>query len=897
MSQHAVIPHGAPVHGNHNLPVRPPDRLFGRDSDLASVHLVLKAGTAVLLHGPAGIGKTALAAALASGYAELPGGVIWFETAHDSFQSLLNRITRAYGSTIPDTDHDQAIAIVRDLLHSNRPMIVLDGHVNLEAAREFVRQCAGGVPLLLTHTTMAPGPWTPHEVGPLGDDDAEAMLIHQAGRSAGESQLAGLSRALEGHALSIVVAAHQIANTDPDTFLSQIPAGETNRPMGVLMAAYRLLPPALQGMVLLLGTTFTGSASDELLSNTGGAPVSVIRPAMRQLVTRGFAVERMVDDQLHFATHELIQAFAQAFLRGKQQLEAMQMRQLRGVLTYLRQYTRDNTPAAHNRLAAEISSILEAGVFAAQHNLIDQLQNLIDMLGPVTSDSFVGARGFEQEFNWLKYLTKQPGASNDGLLAISETPITVVEEPRFEAAIASRAYPPAAEIPVVEGQPLAEKEAQPDDGAALDEAEDEFEIPEPEVWEVVPDLGEEVVEIEASIEPEIEEILPDLEPMAAMLEADVSDIEEELNAFMQGESVSEEQYVPPVYEELVSADDALTPLTMPEFEEMPDTYETAETPSVDADMLLQMAQEAQDPALAIANYSQALAAYQSSGRTDEQLDVLVTLSALSLEQDDYDNALTYLDQGLDLAEQLDKPRQEGRLLVMLGDLQFGLGKRDGAETAYREAVSVLRPVEDWLNIGLALEKLGYLYLDLGRVEDALAVLEQSAPILERAEQLDHVITVLDEIGDTYVTLLNWDKAQHHYTRALTLAQQTGDLASAFEQYYQLGQIAEVRKNRDSAALFYRRALHTAFEMDKSEEQGETLLALGRLLIDDTVQLNRVIQILEEASILLPANTEVQRLLRRAKTRRSRLSEAGVTLLLAEDSLQNYAHAADEAAQT
>jgi hypothetical protein len=66
-----------------------------------------------------------------------------------------------------------------------------------------------------------------------------------------------------------------------------------------------------------------------------------------------------------------------------------------------------------------------------------------------------------------------------------------------------------------------------------------------------------------------------------------------------------------------------------------------------------------------------------------------------------------------------------------------------------------------------------------------------------------------------------------------------------------------------------------------------------MLVDDTAYLNRSLQLLQAASELLPDDTEVKRLLNRAKTRQERLLRAGITLPLAEESLEEFARSAAE----
>jgi len=781
MSQQPVVPHGAPIHGNHNLPVHPPDRLFGRDADIASVHLALKAGTAVLLHGPAGAGKTALAAALAAGYAELPGGVLWFDTANDTIRSLLNRVARAYTLPIADLSDDTSAQTqaIHDLLQQNHPLVVLDGHLQFDAAREFVRLCASGIPLLLTHSRLVPGPWTPYNVGLLSEPDAEAMLMHLSEMPL-EAELTSISQALAGHPLSIFVAARQFAtgSIQPADLLSrinEIPTDETSREIGVLMTAYRLLPSTLQGMVLLLGTAFAGGASEELLSDVSNAPANVIRTAMRQLVTRGFALERAAYDQPYFAAHELVQVFAQAFLQGKQQLDTMRLRHLRGLLTFVRRYTSDSSPVNQNRLATEIDNILAASVYAAQHQQA-LLQELVQAVTTPAAASFVTARGFQPEFEWLSYLLQHPEAAPMGLLSV----------PRLEIA----------EV----------------------------------VKETPPDVTEEDTSPAQPIDIKAAELAVQGQPEALL------------------------------------------------------SIEEARSLQQSAQQLAAQGNTAQ----AISQFSQALATYRANGDVADELEALEALATLSLQQENAEAVLTYVDQGMALAQKLDNPQREGHMLTLLGDLQAMLGHDEGAEVAYQEAINALRPTEAWLDIGVVLDKLASLYLDMGRSQDAVAMLEQTISIFDRIRRDDHLLTAYRRLGDVHARLMNWDKALTYHTQALELIRESGDSQAVLEQMKQLGQLSETSGDRDGAQSYYRQALGIAFKLQNRQLLGEALLGLGRLLMDDTPQLNRVVQLLEAANENLPGDTEIQRLLRRAKARQERLVNAGVALLDVEENLEDYA---------
>jgi tetratricopeptide (TPR) repeat protein len=817
MNQQPVSPHEAPVHDRDQLPVRPPEKLYGRESDLASVQPALKAGTAVLLHGPAGIGKTALAAALASGYTEQPGGVLWLDMVDDTTLSLLHRIARAYADEIPSPQPEpEALnAAVHDVLQKHRPLIVLDGVIRVEAVREFIRQCASGLPLLLTLPQLVAGSWTPHAVTPLAEDVAQTMLFELAGLLPDTAGLADLSAALGGHALSIFVTSRQ-PDVQPGDFLAQMPdmpPGEANRIMGVLMASYRLLPKELQGMALLLGTTFAGGASQELLADVSGAPAEVMTTRMRQLVGRGFADECTVYGQPYFVTHELVQVFARTFLRGKKQLDAMQTRHLKSLTTYIRRHV----PDQHDQIAAEIPNIFAASLFAAENGQDDALNGLVSLL---EAGDFAAERGFEAEVEWLRQLVDQPALAQAGILG------TQVEAP------------PAPLPAQAEAQPLGEAPGAPEGK------------PEPEP-----------------------------EPAAV------------------------EDITPPAPETFTAppaADQAAPPELPPEPPSLPEPESAPAKASVDlptdAESLRRIGQEAASEGDTIARYTAALEGYKADGNVEDELAAIEALAALNLESENYEAVLAYVDQGTLLAQDIANPQREGRLLIILGDLQVTLGRWEGAEVAYQEAINALQPSEAWLDMGLTLDKLGVLYLEQDRSQEAITTWQQAISYLQRAERADLVRTVYGRLGAAYGGMMMWDRARTNYAHALELAQAAQDDQAIFEELNNLGTLMEDSGRRDDAMLYYRRALHFALKLDDRETLGAVLLALARLLIDDTTQLPRAVQLLEAAQTDLPDNPEVQRLLGRAKTRQTRLLQAGITLPFADNSLEDYAQSALETVQ-
>ncbi len=830
MNGQLALRDGAPLHDSRHLPGRPLRGLVGRQADLDALHLALRAGAAVLLYGQPGVGRTALAHALGVSHAEYPGGVLWLDAYDETVLALANRVARAYGARPSGLEADRAAhyARVRALLEDARPFIVLDGQVRLEAAREFVELCAPRLPLVITANRPASGPWTPFEVNGLARDDALALLarLTVGVLDAEDEAAASLVETLDGNALSLTVAGLQLAaGVGLDDLLAQmpdLPPGPVNRVMAVLMAAYRLLPQDLQGMVMLIGTAFASGASDELLSDVTGAPADGICARMRQLVERGFVSERTVYGRPYFCAHEMVQRFAQAFLRGKHRLDTMRARHLHGLPVYVGRHSAETDPVSYGRLAAEMPNIIAAGRHAASQHKAEYLHDLTRILAPASDASFVRACGFLAEYEWLRHLQGAPEAAEAGVLGAGAVPS---DAPAPDAELHEAAEP--GEVETTPEAPLAEPPA------AIPEVETAA-APEPEA-----NANAEVEEVESPPAPE---------PVPA-------------ETGIAGEPAGEV--------ELPSDAEALARLG-------------------------RLVKEQADPSAVIGRYTQALDSFKADGNVQNELAAIEALAMLSLESERYEDVLAYVGQGVELAQEADNPQREGELLVVLGDLQVSLGRWEGAESAYKEAVEAFRPSEAWLNIGIALDKLGSVYWETERPRDALVVWEQAAAIFERVGRIDLLRETLPKIADTRAEMLEWDSARAVGERLLALARSAGDQAAEHEQLMWLGWLLEGQGDRAGALTQYRRALHVAFDLGKREPLGGALLALARLQIDDTVQLNRVLQLLEAAESVQPADSEVQRLLGRARTRQARLMRGGVTLPMVSSSLQDYAREAYEA---
>lgn len=108
----------------------PPEVAYftGREYYIARIKEETLNGRIVLIHGPAGIGKTALTIKIGHVLRqEFPDGVLWYRLDTSSISSILASIARAFGESVNDVkDIEIRASIVRSLLSTKKILLILD---------------------------------------------------------------------------------------------------------------------------------------------------------------------------------------------------------------------------------------------------------------------------------------------------------------------------------------------------------------------------------------------------------------------------------------------------------------------------------------------------------------------------------------------------------------------------------------------------------------------------------------------------------------------------------------------------------------------------------------------------------------------------------------------------
>jgi tetratricopeptide (TPR) repeat protein len=831
-------PFEAPVRDPQYLPVAVPSKLVGRDVLLAKIYSDLKKNDAVLVYGDGGVGKTALAATLASAYSELPGGVIWLSVDDTPLTELVVRIARAY-KRLDIANSDQPLSYageIKALLDQHKPLIVFDGDSNPRAVRDFVAQMGDETPLLITAEQPIDGDWANIELPELNDEQAVALFQHLADSDEDAYEVV---ETLGGNPFVIAVAAGTIkANKQTAAdFLATLPkAAGVMPPMAllVLTSAFRGLPNALQGLMLMLGATFKGQGSGELLSMVSGAPVEGVNQALSMLVNRQLVERYTVAGSAYYRLHPLVKDFAESWLRGSQRLEPLQAKVRDSVVAYASRFA--SQPA---KLSSEMATFLATAQWAADEDDLDTPNQLAVSI--MQAGGFVKDYGYTQELMTLRKLAASTAAA--------PAPFPAYQNPLPT---------PAPDV------------IPPMDHALDDEFDDEID-------EALDDEFDD--ELLDGDEDEFDDDLDD----------DADDLDEDLPITRQVpmplDEDDEEEVLPPIE----MGEMARLRATLMQARQQGDQRREAATLKEIAALQLADGMEIE----ALSSYAEALTHYEAVNDRGEMLNVLQALAETELKTDNLQAAALHAARGAALADQLGELTRQALLSTILGDARQQLGESEPAIRAYEQALTLVRSADDARSEAVLLFKLGYAQLDNSDPEAASETWETALKMFKEQGRRDYEGRVLGGLGTVYGDMERWMESVNFHTSALYIAREVKDRREEALQLSNLGYASVQARQLGQAVLRYRQALHLAYESDDRDDIVSTTVELANVLIQSPRHLLITELIVDEALEIDPSDRDLRKLRERITTDKVDAEARGVAFIPVDGSAQDYAENAYE----
>ncbi len=730
--------HEAPAQEASALPVMLPGKLVGRDQLLTGIYRHLKQSQPVLLHGEPGVGKTALAATLASAYTQEPGGSLWLHMEEtDTLEALVVRVGRAYGDLDIANSENPAgmVGAAATLLSQNKPLVVLDGRPNAEVAAAFVARVAPDLPVMVTRRAAADGEWEVIEVPPL-DADAAATLF--AEKSSLDSPSVGeIVDILGGLPFALVMSAGaaRINKQNAESMLSALQAADADTPAErALRVGFGQLKQALQGILLMLGATFNGSASLGLLAQLSGAPVDTVQKVMTILSAAGFVQRDQRYGAPYYYLHPLAHDYAQTFLTRAGRLETLRDKARDTLITYAQNHTGNNAED-HDALAVEMGNFLAAAQWGTSRGEGDVASQIVVAL--TQADSFIKGRGYLYELLQLQ------AAGSSGGSAFPANPDVPADVGKTADAPEDMDVEPDTDEAAFDEEPLEaiESAGRPED-MAPDDTLDETN-PESLRNAINQARSEGDSERVQALQAQLGDLLrtqgKHTEALAVYndLLATYEDTDDKVNMLavlqkMAGVMVVQESSQAAVLHAARGVKLA---------EELDDTPAHAQMLVLLGDARQQLGESTD----AIVAYSQAIDLAEEAGEAALKADAMMKLGFAQLDDDETDTAIETWNQALELCRELDKRDCEGRILGGLGTAHGELERWAEAINYHTSALYIAREVGDTAEIALQLSNLGFAAKQADRKGEAVLRYRQALHLAYQADERDNIVTAIVDL--------------------------------------------------------------------------------------------------------------------------------------------------------
>ncbi|MEO0597079.1 MAG: tetratricopeptide repeat protein, partial [Chloroflexota bacterium] len=786
-----------PITDITGLPLMHPGRPVGRDDMLKTIFAQLQSQEAVLLHGDSGNGKTALAAALATVFIQQGRSVMWLNGRTHPLPALLVQLGRALGVDDVTTTEQPAsrVGALSTALTDKRPIVVLDNVEDAYAVQQFIDKAADNIPVMILSDDGLDGSWNKVAVTPLQDTDAVVLFKQKSGIKSNDFDIDiyGITKLVDYQPLSIALAARGMVaakQTPGDYFknLKTVTQNSGDSAMAAIALNYRALSNVLQGVLLMLGATFRGYASVDLIAKVSGVPEDGIKQAVTILSQLYMVQKYTVYGKDYYSLHPLVYDFTQAALQGQNQLANLQAK----IHTATVEYALDNIDQPEN-LAKEMTNFLATAQWATDNGNRDTANDLVSIL--TDADDFVQDGGYVYELLTLRNLgsgstTAFPAYEPEPTLASANDDETLYEyEDDIYEEIDSDAYGYDDDFLDDDDESIHDLPA-PEDTILGAVDDDDFDTP---------DLGD-------------LNIHEGMDSQALRTDAlQGIDLDQLRLALTQAKQQDDTARIIQIYKAIGK---------------------------------VQVGQDKETEA--IATYNELLDIYENDGDEEGILDTLNMLGALLTKTGNSQAAVMHATRGIQMAKSQEDSITELQMYIIMGDARQDLGETQAAVESFQDGLEVARKTDDRQHEAILLYKLGNAHLDNGDVDDAVHSLEQARALFKEQVRRGYEGQVLGALGSAYSERAQWSEAIGYHTSALYIAREVEDRDEERLQLSSLAQAQEQANKVGEALQSYRQALHLAFETDNRNEIVSAVVDLVRLLLISPVHLDIAMMLLNEA---------------------------------------------------
>jgi signal transduction histidine kinase/Tfp pilus assembly protein PilF len=207
---------------------------------------------------------------------------------------------------------------------------------------------------------------------------------------------------------------------------------------------------------------------------------------------------------------------------------------------------------------------------------------------------------------------------------------------------------------------------------------------------------------------------------------------------------------------------------------------------------------------------------------DEDTFKVKTLNELSLLYNgvDYEKALDYAEDALQLAKRLDHQQGIANAFNLMGNGYYNLGYTDKAILVYRQSLKIGKELNDCVLIGKSTNNLGNCMYEKNRYKESLDFYQQSLDCSTSADTAT-LAFVYESIGMLHFEMGNPKKAEEYLQKAIKIGKQSSDPTVTLGAYYNMAELELEKDNMDAAIKNYA----TSFKIAESIDDFQTMSSI------------------------------------------------------------------------
>lgn len=196
-----------------------------------------------------------------------------------------------------------------------------------------------------------------------------------------------------------------------------------------------------------------------------------------------------------------------------------------------------------------------------------------------------------------------------------------------------------------------------------------------------------------------------------------------------------------------------------------------------------------------------------------------------------DKGLVYALQSLQLARQLNEPKRELSALIIAGRLLLQNNQYQQAFTYLQQGVELASMLQDYESLASLHFRLGMGFRKLNFHPEALEHFTKAAMGYRELNRTSNFAHTLIYLAETYMedSVIQLDKAEELLAEALNIAEQQQNVLRMAMVNYSLGRLAMLRQQPELAETNYQLALQQFRQINSATYIQETAIALVRLL--------------------------------------------------------------------